>query len=314
MEQPDDLNNLRRLWSFWPSRVILTANNFRVFDHLAERKSAGELAAILAVDPRGIEILLNALSGLGLLDKREERYVNTELAGKYLVSGTPWYQGDMVKHYDTLWQNWSELDEIVRTGKPVRRATDHPSFIRAMHNNAVFKARRVVDTLDLTGVRRALDLAGGPGTYSMELSRRGVDVTLFDRPDTVTIARQIATEQGVALSFLEGDALIDPIGEGYDLIFISHLLHSCTPDENRRILAACRGALNPGGEIVVQEFLIDDTLTQPLHGALFAVNMLVNTEGGRSYSPTEIEGWLKEAGLAATRRILLDETVLVMGK
>ena len=153
MEQHDDLNHLRRLWSFWSSRVILTANNFRVFDHLGEGKDAGELAALLGVDHRGIEILMNALCGLGLAEKRDERYVNTPLAVKYLVSGSPWYQGDMVKHYDILWQNWSALDEIVRTGRPVRRVADHPSFIRAMHNNAVFKARQVVDSLDLAGVR-----------------------------------------------------------------------------------------------------------------------------------------------------------------
>ena len=317
MEQHDDLhdlNHLRRLWSFWSSRTILTANNFRVFDHLGEGKTAGELATLLKVDHRGIEILMNALCGLGLAEKNGERYVNTTLATKYLVSGSPWHQGDMVRHYDILWHNWSALDEIVRTGKPARRVADHPSFIRAMHNNAVFKARQVVDSLELTGVRTALDLAGGPGTYSIELARRGVDVTHFDFPETIAIAQEIAAEAGVTITFRPGDALVDPVGGAYDLIFISHLLHSYSPDDNRRILANCRKGLNPGGQIVVQEFLIDDTLTQPALGALFAVNMLVNTEGGRCYSPAEIAGWLSEAGLAETHEIRLDETVLVIGR
>jgi 2-polyprenyl-3-methyl-5-hydroxy-6-metoxy-1,4-benzoquinol methylase len=314
MEQLDELNHLRRLWSFWSSRIILTANNFRVFDHLGSGKDAGELAAILKVDSRGIEILLNALCGLGLAEKRDDRYLNTSLAEKYLLSGSPWYQGDMVKHYDTLWHNWSALDEIVRTGKPVRRVADHPSFIRAMHNNAVFKAQQVVDSLDLSGVGTALDLAGGPGTYSMELARRGVNVTLFDFPETIAIARELAAEAGITLSFREGDALADPVGEGYDLIFISHLLHSYSPEDNRRILATSRKALNPGGQIVVQEFLIEDTLTQPTMGALFAVNMLVNTEEGRCYASAEIASWLRAAGLTETHEIRLDETVLVIGR
>lgn len=314
MEQHDELNSLRRLWSFWPSRVMLTANNFRVFDHLGEGKTAGELAAELGVDHRGIELLMNAVCGLGLAEKREGCYRNTPLAETYFVSGTPWYQGDMVRHYDTLWQNWSDLDEVVRTGKPARRAADHSSFIRAMHNSAVLKARQVVDALDLSGVKSALDLAGGPGTYSLELARRGVAVTLFDLPATVAIAREIAAGEGISLSFREGDALADPVGEGYDLIFISHLFHSYAPGENRRILAQCRQGLNPGGRIVVQEFLVDDTLTQPLHGALFAVNMLVNTEGGRCYAPAEIAGWLRETGLYQTSEIVLDETVLVVGR
>ena len=314
MTQLDDLNTLRRLWNFWPSRVILTASNFRVFDHLGEGKTAGELALLLAVDQRGIELLMNALCGLGLAEKRDGSYLNTPLAMTYLLSGSPWYQGDMIRHYDTLWQNWSDLDEVVRTGKPARKAREHASFIRAMHNNAVFKARQVVDSLDLSGVRTALDLAGGPGTYSLELARRGIGVTLFDMPETVAIAREIAAGEGVELTFREGDALSDPVGEGYDLIFISHLFHAYSADDNRQILAHCLKGLNPGGRIVVQEFLVDDTLTQPLHGALFAVNMLVNTEGGRCYSPAEMAGWLRAAGLCDTSDIVLDETVLVIGR
>ena len=314
MEQHDDLNHLRRLWSFWSSRVILTANNFRVFDHLDDGKDAGELAVLLGVDQRGIGILMNALCGLGLAEKQGVRYVNTPLAVKYLVSWSPLYQGDMVKHYDILWQNWSALDEIVRTGRPVNRVADHPSFIRAMHNNAVFKARQVVDRLDLAGVGTALDLAGGPGTYSMELARRGVDVTLFDFPETIAIARELAREAGIHLAFREGDALADPVGGGYDLIVISHLFHSYSPEDNRRILDNCRTGLNPGGRIVVQEFLVDETLTHPTMGALFAVNMLVNTEAGRCYAPAEIASWMRDAGLGETHETILDETVLVIGR
>lgn len=314
MDQHNDLLSLRRLWNFWPSRVILTANNFRVFDHLGEGKTASELAQLLNVNVRGIEILMNALCGLELAKKQENRYGNTPLAEKYLVSGSPWYQGDMVKHYDTLWQNWSALDEVVRTGRPAHRSMDHTSFIRAMHNNAVFKAKQVMDSLDLAGVRTALDLAGGPGTYSMELARRGVQTTLFDLPDTIAIAREIAAGEGISLSFQEGDALSDPLGKGYDLIFISHLFHSYSPDQNRHILASCRSALNPGGQVVIQEFLVDDAQTHPLHGALFAVNMLINTESGRCYSPAEISGWLKGAGFDDSRTIQLDDTVLAVGR
>ena len=314
MEQHDDLDHLRRLWSFWPSRVILTANNFRVFDHLGGGKGVKELAEILAVDTRGIEILLNALCGIGLLIRRDELYWNGPMAEKYLVSGAPWYQGDMIKHYAILWQNWSDLDEIVRTGIPARRANDHPSFIRAMHNNAIFKAKQVMDSLDLAGVRTALDLAGGPGTYSQELARRGVEVTLFDFPDTIAIARLLAEEAGITLAFRAGDALSDQVGEGFDLIFISHLFHSYSPEENRRILTTCMKGLNPGGQIVVQEFYINDSLTQPAMGALFAVNMLVHSEGGRCYSPGEIAGWLQDAGLLLTKEIRLEETVLVIGR
>lgn len=48
-------------------------------------------------------------------------------------------------------------------------------------------------------------------------------------------------------------------------------------------------------------------------GALFSVNMLVNTAGGRCYPPGEIKNWLSRAGLKELEEKLLDDTVLISG-
>lgn len=94
-----------------------------------------------------------------------------------------------------------------------------------MHNLALLRARKVIGIVGLKGVRTALDLGGGPGTYSIELVKKGVHVTLFDRPETIEIAKRIIKSkiknQNSKISFFGGDFLIDEIGKGYDLIFIS---------------------------------------------------------------------------------------------
>lgn len=94
-----------------------------------------------------------------------------------------------------------------------------------MHNLALLRARKVIGIVGLKGVRTALDLGGGPGTYSIELFKKGVHVTLFDRPETIEIAKRIIKSkiknQNSKISFFGGDFLIDEIGKGYDLIFIS---------------------------------------------------------------------------------------------
>ncbi|MGD8352067.1 MAG: methyltransferase [Nitrospirota bacterium] len=304
---------LRKLWSgFQSARVLLTANNLGVFDHLKKSQAPEALARTLGTDRRGTAVLLDALVSLGLLRKQGGKYRNTPMSNRHLARDGAEYQGDILRHADTLWQNWSALDEVVMTGRPAGRAFDYHSFMMGMHNLAVLKAREVVKAAKLRNVRKALDLGSGPGTYAMEMATRGVSVTMFDRPEAIKIAKKLASKQKIkGIRFLEGDFVADPIGMGYDLIFISQIFHAYSADDNIFILEKCHKALNPGGRVVVQEFYINNELTYPQWSALFSVNMLVNTEGGRCYSPDEITGWFAETGFGKTRRRQLDDTVLI---
>lgn len=154
---------------FRASRVILTANNYAIFEHLQTPKTANVLAKRIKTDPRATEIILDAVTALEFLKKSGSKYVNSSVATKFLVSKSPWYQGDMLRHNDTLWKMWSGLDEVMKTGLPNRTVErDHESFIKAMHNNSIFRAKTVIRTVGLKGVKKALDLGGGPGTYSRD--------------------------------------------------------------------------------------------------------------------------------------------------
>jgi ubiquinone/menaquinone biosynthesis C-methylase UbiE len=312
----EDAKELRKLWGgFQSARVLLTANNYRVFDFLKSSRSAEELAEILKADARATEILLDALAGLGLLRKAKMRYQNTTTANRFLVRGTPYYQGDILRHADILWKNWSGLDAVVRTGKPYHVGRDHDSFIRGMHNVASLKAGDVMKAIDMRGIRHALDLGGGPGTYSIEMARKGVSVTLFDRPETIQIARDIIRKSGQKnVGFLEGDFFSDDIGKGYDLVFVSQVLHSFSETDNRHIIGRTKKALNPNGRLVVQEFRINKGRTSPPQSSLFSVNMLVNTAAGRCYSPREMKQWFSEAGFRRITQKILEDTVLVSGQ
>jgi ubiquinone/menaquinone biosynthesis C-methylase UbiE len=301
---------------FRASRVILTANNLGIFERLKTPDTAASLARKIKTDRRATELLLDAVTALGLLKKSGAKYRNTAEADRFLVQNSPLYQGDMLRHSDSLWKSWSGLDEVVRTGLPNRSGRrDHESFIRAMHNNAVFRAAEVVKAVDLKGVNRALDLGGGPGTYSMELARKGVAVTLFDLPDTVRIARTLLKEAKVGgVDFLEGDFHSDDIGNGYDLVFISQILHSLSQDECLGLLKKSRNALNAKGKIAVQEFFLEINRAHPVAGALFSINMLVNTAAGRCYSPQEMKAWLLKAGFAGIKTKILGDTVVLTGR
>ena len=315
-QQKRDLLWLRQTSSFTASRIILTANNFSIFDHLVSPgKTAQALANKIIADVRATELLLNSLVAIGLLQKRKDRYKNSPLTSRYLVSGKPEYQGDILSHYNALWDNWSGLDTVLKTGKPNRKAHDHEAFILGMHDLALLKVRKVLAHLDLKGVKRVLDLGGGPGTYSMALAIKGREVTIMDFPETLKIAKRLIDGAGLSkkITLLPGDFTSDDMGNGYDLVFISQILHAYDERACISMLKKCYQALSPGGRVVVQEFTLDETRTSPFQGALFSINMLVNTPGGRTYTPKEMSGWLKKAGCRDIKTTFLGETVLIEG-
>jgi len=312
----EEAKELRKMWGgFWSARVILTANNLRVFDHLKTPKSAGDISGLIETDARAIEILLDSLTSLGLLKKSKNTYRNSSMAKRLLVSGTPYYQGDILRHADNLWTNWSNLDEIVKTGQPYRKSFEADAFIRGMHNVAIIKAKEVVKRMELAEVRKALDLGGGPGTYSLEMSKKIDSVTLFDLPATIAIAKDILCKAGISnISFMEGDFVTDDIGRGYDLVFMSQVLHAFSGTNNLKILEKAINALNQKGIIVIHEFRLEKDRTSPVQSTLFSVNMLVNTNGGRCYSVAEMKEWLSSLGLRKVGHVKMEDTVLIFGR
>jgi ubiquinone/menaquinone biosynthesis C-methylase UbiE len=314
---PDDLAGLRKLYlGFVSSRVILTANNLKIFENLKKASSATEIAEKLNIDPRATEIVLDALTGIGLVRKsRTGRYRNTPVSNRYLVKGTRFYQGDIIKHASTMWQNFSALDDVVRTGRPARRGFDHESFIMGMHNLTVLRTESLAKALGLKGIKTMLDLGGGPGTNAIAMAKKGIQSTVFDLPETINIAKKVARRDGVkGIRFIAGDFHVDSIGSGYDLILLSQIFHAFSAEENIALLRKCNTAMNFGGKVVVQEFPINDNRTSPPHSALFSVNMLVGTERGRCYSPKEIKRWLAGTGFKNIGITYLPETVLIMGE
>ncbi len=260
-------------------------------------------------------MLLDALTGIGLVRKKGTRYKNTGIASRLLVSGSPWYQGDIIQHADCLWNNWSGLDRVMKTGKPNRVPRNQRAFILGMHNLSVLKVKEILHAIGLRKGERALDLGGGPGTYAEAMARCGVHAVLFDIPETIRIAKGLTGKKyGKNIQYISGDFLVDDIGNDYDLILISQVFHSYTAKENVETLKKCRKALSRKGRVAIQEFFLEGNRTRPAWSALFSINMLVNTNGGRCYSVAEIRNWLLKAGFRNARKKLVADSALILAE
>jgi SAM-dependent methyltransferase len=321
--------NADRIWetarAFMASRVILTGIELNVFGALGdERRTSADVAANLGTDPRATDRLMNALVAQGLLVKESRFFHNSEAAAESLVPGRPGYAGDGLMHTAHLWHTWTNLTEAVRSGtspahEEATSASRANAFIAAMHHNAMDRANAVATTLDLTGVTRLLDIGGGSGDYAMAFCRAKADLTatVFDLPDICPITMGYVERAGMAgrVNTLAGDYLQDEFPAGFDLALLSAVIHSNSPEQNRSILAKVHRALNRGGRIVLQDYFMDDERTNPPGGAMFALNMLVGTAKGDTFTESETADWLRDAGFVDVKRVSLPgaATALMVG-
>jgi SAM-dependent methyltransferase len=299
--------------AFQRSRVLLTAWELGVFTVLAEEpRTSDDVAAAIGTNARAMDRLMNALCALGLLEKRAGEFTNSALAGRFLVKGRPDYAAGL-GHTNHLWTTWSSLTDAVRTGAAKPRPTIGKRdddwlrpFIAAMHWRASRSAPAVIGLLDLAGVSRVLDVGGGSGAFAMAFVRAqtGISAVVFDLPAVAPLSRSYIQTEGFTaqIEVVAGDYLIDELPGGFDLAFLSAVVHSNSAPQNERLIGKVAGALRKGGQVVVQDWLMSEDRTSPVAGALFALNMLVGTEAGDTFTEAEVRGWMRQAGLTSLER------------
>jgi predicted O-methyltransferase YrrM len=317
---------LERARSFQESRVLLTAIELDVFEAVGGGTSAAEVAAGIGADVRATEMLLDALAALEIVRKKDGVYSNTPFSQRYLVAGGRDDRRAALLHSAHLWGRWSTLTECVRRGRAVipREAGDHSdewtsAFIAAMHHNAAARAPLVVRAVGAGEARRMLDVGGGSGAYSIAFARANQDlrVELLDVPAVLPIARRHIEEAGLSerRTTRAGDLRSDDLGSGFDLILVSAICDMLGPEANQDLLGRCFAALSPGGRLVIQDFILSPDRTSPRSGALFALNMLVGTQEGRTYTNEEYESWLSRAGFSDVEHLPLPgPTGLMIGR
>jgi SAM-dependent methyltransferase len=313
---PEEL--LKLSGGYWSSCALHAGVKLDLFTHLAEKPAtAGELSRAIGCDRRGATMLLDALASLELLEKTGDSYGTTPFSADYLSRKSERYLGHIILHHHHLMEGWSRLDEAVRSGAPTwagpsrsRDETVRESFLMGMFNMANQAAPRIVSAIDLSNRRRLLDLGGGPGTYAIHFCRQNplLQAVVYDLPTTRRFAEQAVESAGLSerITFSAGDITTDPVGGGFDVLWISQLLHGEGPESAARIVKKGVQALLPGSLVLVQEFILDDSRTAPLFPALFSLNMLINTAEGQSYSQEELVGMLTQAGVTGIRRLQLD--------
>jgi ubiquinone/menaquinone biosynthesis C-methylase UbiE len=307
-------------FAYAPPLIISAGVSNKVFDSLeGGAKTPEQIAEETGASARALGILMNALVGLGLLKKdRQGKYSLTPESAAFLLSKKP---GTHAGFFGTiapqLISRWLRLSDIVREGRPavaVNQETEGTEFFSQLVENIIPMsyppAQRLGDHLKLAKAKNeihVLDLGAGSGIWGIALAQKSprVQVTAVDWAGMIPTTKRITQKFGVGdrFNYVEGDMLEANFGSGYNIATLGHILHSEGEDRSRRLLKKIFRALKSGGTIAIAEWLVNDDRTKPLPSLMFAVQMLVNTEKGDTFSFNQIKTWLEEAGFKKVRKL-----------
>lgn len=304
-------------WGYAPTLAIEAAVRHGIFD-LLDKKSltAGQIAKQTGASQRGVNAIVDLLVSIGLLKRKGGRLMLTPESAAFLVSSKPSFYGALFRHVSgQLLPNWLQLTEIVKTGRPAVRVNSHKhgpeffaDFVESLFPLSFPAATALGRHLALAkprGMVKVLDIGAGSGVWGIALAKQSPKVRIHavDWPQVLKVTRRVAARHGLAhvLTTSAGDFLEADFGADHNIATIGHILHSEGRERSRKLLKKVFNALTPGGTVAIQEFMPDDDRSGPPSALIFAVNMLVNTEAGDTFTFSEMSGWLREAGFSQPR-------------
>jgi hypothetical protein len=299
---------------YWKTCTLHAAVKLDIFTTVGDLQlTADDIAKRIEAEPRAVTMLLNALVAMELFEKKNDLFASTPSGRTFLSKASEQYIGYMIMHHHHLVHSWSELDVAVKTGKPVRGSSafgdeeKRESFLMGMFNIAMGIAPTVASDIDLSGNKKLLDLGGGPGTYAIHfcMANPELEATIFDLPTTRPFAEKTVGRFNLSdrIDFKPGSYLTDEIPGRYDTAWLSHILHGEGPEECLEIIRKTVSVLEPGGIIIIHDFILENSMDGPLFPALFALNMLLGTESGQAYSQAQLEEMLKKNGARNIKRL-----------
>ena len=307
-------------FAYAPPLIISAAVSNKVFDTLQSgAKTVEQISKETGASVRGLRAVMNALVGLELLKKdRKGKYSLTPESEAFLISSKP---GTLAGFFQTilprLASKWLQITEVARTGRPVaavNEETEGTKFFSQLVESIIPMSygggQKLANHLKVSKTKdevRVLDLAAGSGIWGIALAEKAprVRVTAVDWAGMIPTTQRITQKFGVSdrFEFVGGDLLEANFGNGYDIAMLGHILHSEGEQRSRELLKKTFRALKPGGTIAIAEWLVNDRRTEPIHSLMFAVQMLVNTEQGDTFSFNEIKSWLEDAGFKKVRKL-----------
>lgn len=328
--QLDPTAILQTAFSFWPSKVLLTAVEFGLFTKLADRRVTGfVLGEELGLHPRAIADFFDTLVAMKFLDREgngpDARYFNTPEGALFLDETSPRYVGGILIMLNArLFKFWNDLPEALRTGKPqneVKHAQSNifaelyadaarlEQFMSAMTGISRVNFEAFAAKFDFSKYRTLCDVGGATGLLAIEVAKQHphLHAVSFDLPPVEPIARKHIAAAGLStrVATASGDFFKDKLPKA-DVITMGMILHDWNLEKKMHLIGAAYDALPPGGAFVVIEAIIDDARRENIFGLLMSLNMLIEFGDAFDYSAADFRKWCTKVGFKRFETIHLN--------
>jgi SAM-dependent methyltransferase len=301
---------------YWKSAVLSAGVELGLFEQLSDGPlSATELAAAEGVPERYVAEILDALTALELLEKKEDTYRIAAGADALMNKNSASCILDALRFNMDLYPIWGKLATCVRQGAPAIPPSAHLGgdnertrrFAMGMHSRALGMAPVILPAIKIKHGMKLLDVACGPGTFSRLLAEQhdDIQVTQFDLPPVLEVARELTASSAAAgrIHFAPGDYHKDPLPKGFDLILLSGAIHQEDEVFARELFARINASLNPGGRFLLIDMMLEPDRTGPLFSNLFSINMMLTSPAGRVFTADQLQQLVQDAGFAEVNLI-----------
>jgi ubiquinone/menaquinone biosynthesis C-methylase UbiE len=325
---------MRILGDFANSQILDAALEYDFFTLIHKGfRTAEEIAGEAGTNPRATRIVLDSLPALALVAKCEGRYFLTPTSETFLVKGKQSYMGDFRHLALALWDGMAHLKESLKTGKPLNKMDtgtelEWEKLVIGIIPIAEPVAKALCDILGIGGTSkgwRILDIAGGSSIFGMTMLSRdpSADITQLDRPNVNAVAKKLSGERGLEgkIRFIDGEFHTAAIEANYyDLVLASNFCRFESPEGNQKLFEKAYGALKPGGQLVVNDFMPNEERSGPTFALRFSVYTLTHTPEGECWTLSQYTEWLKAAGFVSLEthseipKTLPGTTLIIAGK
>lgn len=301
------------LRAFQRTAALKAAIELDIFRAIGEGvHDVASLARRCSASERGIRILCDFLTIIGLLNKVDARYVHTPTSAMFLDPKSPASLASTAQFLGNpaMEEPFENLAEIVRTGRSSMPGDgtvepENPIWVEFAHSMAPMMAAMTaplgaVALEGISGPVRVLDIAAGHGLFGIEIARQNpqAQITGLDWAPVLEVAKANAQKAGVAGRYetLAGSAFEVEYAGPYDIVLLTNFLHHFDPPTNVKLLKKIRAAMKTGGRVATLEFVPNEDRVSPPMAAAFSLIMLATTPSGDAYTFRELEAMYREAG------------------
>ena len=322
---PDDPDTILELFlSFWVARTVMAAVDLGVFDVLSgSGLPEQEAATALGLKERPARGLFDTCVSVGLLAREDGRILSTPAAERFLSSGSEYSLRNYVLDERWCWPAWGRLEEALRNDAPPLPQDEdgyhefpEEFLLDFLHGHSLAMGEKLAAVVPLDGVQRIMDIGGGSGAVSIALCRANPSLraVVVDRDQVLAKTAEHVAAAGLSdrIAAHPANVFADPLPDGCDAVVIANMLHDFSPERAAAILARAADALPSDGRLLVMETAPRDDRSGPPLAAVFTVAMIVNTEGGVAYTPTELRTMIEDAGFAVERAEPIGESYVTL--